>query len=149
MRLGFVTLGIAALAGVGVWQVSSSQVKRRNWNIAPRRCSRWMACSSKTWIGIGSFMKIGGSHPKSGADLAARMNLEELAGLMVHGTLPAAGDELGSIGRGKSYNVAKTKQIIEKKHVNSFITRLNTDARNLFAPAVIPASRSHRRLGLS
>jgi beta-glucosidase len=64
------------------------------------------------------------------ADLAGRMSLEELAGLMVHGTLPAAGGELGSIGRGEGYDLSKARQLIEQKHVNSFITRLNTDARN-------------------
>jgi len=64
------------------------------------------------------------------ADLVRRMSLEELAGLMVHGTLSTEGD-LGSIGSGKVYDSAKTRRMIDEKHVNSFITRLRTDAQNL------------------
>jgi hypothetical protein len=63
------------------------------------------------------------------ADLAQRMSLQELAGLMAHGTLPAEA-EPGSIGSGKGYDLAKTRQMIEQKHANSFITRLNTDAQS-------------------
>jgi beta-glucosidase len=133
MRLGFVTLGIAALAGVGVWQVSSSQVKRPGLG---HRSAPLLTVDALQFKDLDRNGKLDPYEdwrlPSEvrAADLAGRMNLEELAGLMVHGTLPAAGDELGSIGRGKSYDVAKTKQIIEKKHVNCFITRLNTDARN-------------------
>src|SRR6516225_6044978 len=132
MRLGFVTFGIAVLAGV-VWYTSSSQVKQ------PELGHRFAPLLTVDGSQFKDLDRNGKLDPYEdwrlpsevrAADLAGRMNLEELAGLMVHGTLPAAGDELGSIGRGKSYDVAKTKQIIEKKHVNSFITRLNTDARN-------------------
>ena len=58
-------------------------------------------------------------------DLLKQMTLEEMAGVMVHGTLPTGG-ALGSIGRGDGggYDLAKTKAAIEERHANSFITRL-------------------------
>jgi beta-glucosidase len=64
------------------------------------------------------------------ADLVQRMSLEELAGLMVHGTLPSSG-ALGSIGVGKEYDLVKVREFIEQDHVNSFITRMNGPAEFL------------------
>ena len=61
------------------------------------------------------------------ADLAARMSLEELAGTMVHGSLPSFGP-LGQIGIGQKYDDGRARQMIAQQHVNSFITRLTTDA---------------------
>ncbi|MGB7601358.1 MAG: glycoside hydrolase family 3 N-terminal domain-containing protein, partial [Candidatus Sulfotelmatobacter sp.] len=61
------------------------------------------------------------------ADLVQKMSLEELAGLMVHGTLPSIGP-LGAIGVGDGYDLAKTRQMIDESHVNNFITRLNRSA---------------------
>jgi beta-glucosidase len=61
------------------------------------------------------------------ADLAQRMSLEELAGLMVHGTLPSFGP-LGSIGVGEKYDLVTLRHMIEEDHVNTFITRLNGSA---------------------
>ena len=61
------------------------------------------------------------------ADLVQRMNLEELAGLMVHGTLPSIGP-MGAIGVGEEYDLAKIRQMIEQDHVHTFITRLNGGA---------------------
>ncbi len=61
------------------------------------------------------------------ADLVQRMNLEELAGLMVHGTLPSSGP-LAPLGVGKEYDLVKVRQFIEGNHVNAFITRLNGSA---------------------
>src|SRR5271154_5910941 len=58
------------------------------------------------------------------ADLVRRMSLEELAGLMVHGTLPSVGP-LGSLGVGKEYDLATSRRMIEEDRVNTFITRLN------------------------
>ncbi len=58
------------------------------------------------------------------ADLVHRMSLEELAGLMVHGTLPSSGT-LGAMGVCKQYDLVKVRQFIEEDHVNSFITRMN------------------------
>ena len=132
MRLGFVTFGIAVLAGV-VWYTSSSQVKQ------PELGHRFAPLLTVDGSQFKDLDRNGKLDPYEdwrltpevrAADLAGRMSLEELAGLMVHGTLPAAGGELGSIGRGEGYNLSKARQLIEQKHVNSFITRLNTDARN-------------------
>jgi len=61
------------------------------------------------------------------ADLVQRMSLEELAGLMVHGTLPSSGP-LGQLGVGKEYDLVKIRQFIEEDHVNTFITRLSGSA---------------------
>lgn len=65
------------------------------------------------------------------ADLVQRMSLEELAGLMVHGTLPSVGP-MAPLGVGKEYDLVKVRQIIDEDHVNTFITRLNGTAE-LFA----------------
>jgi beta-glucosidase len=61
------------------------------------------------------------------ADLMPRMSLEELAGLMVHGTLPGAGP-MAAIGTGAEYDLAKVRKFIAEDHVNTFITRLNGSA---------------------
>jgi len=47
-------------------------------------------------------------------DLVLRMNLEELAGVMVHGTLPSSG-AMASLGGGKEYDLAKVHQMIEER----------------------------------
>jgi beta-glucosidase len=65
-------------------------------------------------------------------DLVQRMSLEELAGVMVHGTLPSSG-AMASLGGGREYDLAKVHQMIEEQHVNSFITRLNGTAQLLAA----------------
>lgn len=57
------------------------------------------------------------------ADLVARMTLEEKAGQMMHGTLPAVGP-LGVAGIGGGYDLAKTRPLIVERHVATFITRL-------------------------
>ncbi len=61
------------------------------------------------------------------ADLIQRMSLNELAGLMVHGTLPSSGP-LAPLGVGKEYDLVKVRQFIEENHVSTFITRLNGSA---------------------
>ena len=61
------------------------------------------------------------------ADLVQRMSLEELAGLMVHGTLPSGGP-MAPLGTGKEYDLVKVRQSIVRDHANSFITRLNGSA---------------------
>jgi beta-glucosidase len=61
------------------------------------------------------------------ADLAKRMSLEELAGLMVHGTLPSVGS-MSPLGVGKEYDLVKVRQFIDEDHVSTFITRLNGTA---------------------
>jgi len=56
-------------------------------------------------------------------DLVSRMTLEEKAGVMMHGSVPAPGS---SIGRGEVYDFpAATTMIVDEK-VNTFITRLTT-----------------------
>lgn len=66
------------------------------------------------------------------ADLISRMSLNELAGVMVHGDLPALG-KLGSIGWGTEYDLVKAKQMIADRHINAFITRLHISASDFAA----------------
>ena len=66
------------------------------------------------------------------ADLARRMSIPELAGLMVHGTLPTSG-ALGSIGVGDGYDLAKIRAMVADKHANTFITRLSAEPSKLAA----------------
>jgi beta-glucosidase len=66
------------------------------------------------------------------ADLVARMQIEDLAGLMVHGTLPTAA-AMGDLGRGSAYDLDRIRGIVTDQHVNSFITRLTVDPRTLAA----------------
>src|ERR1700733_8765674 len=47
------------------------------------------------------------------AGLVQRMSLEELAGLMAHGTLPSSGP-LAPLGVGKEYDLVKVRQFIEE-----------------------------------
>jgi len=61
------------------------------------------------------------------ADLIQRMSLEELAGLMVHGTLPSVGP-MSALGVGTEYDLEKVREFINHDHVNTFITRLNGSA---------------------
>jgi beta-glucosidase len=56
-------------------------------------------------------------------DLLQKMTLDEMAGLMVHGTLPTAG---GGVTIGPTgYDQAKASSFIKDSHVNAFITRLS------------------------
>lgn len=64
-------------------------------------------------------------------DLVGRMALEDLAGVMVHGTLPAGGGPNASIGMGSGYDEAKSRALIEGKRINTFITRLGGDPQKL------------------
>lgn len=59
------------------------------------------------------------------ADLVSRMTLEEKAGEMMHGTLPAVGGMVP--GRGQGYDLDKLKPLILERHVTTFITRLAGD----------------------
>ena len=67
-------------------------------------------------------------------DLVRQMSVEDLAGVMVHATLPATGGAEASIGRGSGYDMDKSKALIDGKRINSFITRLGGD------PALIAES---------
>jgi len=63
-------------------------------------------------------------------DLVSRMTLEEKAGLMMHGTAPAAGvGRLASAGVGAEYNLDLLNELINDKHINTFTTRLVGGAR--------------------
>ena len=65
------------------------------------------------------------SSAQRAADLVARMTLEEKAGEMMHGTLPALGGMVP--GRGQGYDLAKLKPLILDRYVATFITRLSGD----------------------
>jgi beta-glucosidase len=58
------------------------------------------------------------------ADLTARMTLDEKAGAMMHGTVPAKGP-LGVAGIGAGYDLDKAAPLIQSRHVETFITRLS------------------------
>lgn len=57
------------------------------------------------------------------ADLTGRMTLDEKAGQMMHGTLPATGP-MGVAGMGSGYDMAKAAPLVVDRHVTTFITRL-------------------------
>src|SRR5271170_4371958 len=66
--------------------------------------------------------------PKERADdLLLQLSIADMAGLMVHGTLPAVGGAEASIGRGSGYDPEKSRGFIAEKHINTFITRLGGD----------------------
>jgi len=69
------------------------------------------------------------SPARRAADLLARMDLAEKAGLLMHGTLPAAGSRLGM---GQDYDLPAATRLIQEG-VNSFITRLATAPGRLAA----------------
>jgi beta-glucosidase len=56
-------------------------------------------------------------------DLLQQMTLDEMAGLMVHGTLPTAVSSEGNSPAG--YDLAKVSSFVRNSHVNAFITRLS------------------------
>ena len=72
------------------------------------------------------------SPEKRAFDLASKMTLEEIAGLMMHGTARSGGP-LGMAGVGTEYDTASIGRLIRDVKVNSFITRLGGDARSLAA----------------
>ena len=63
--------------------------------------------------------------------LVGLMTLEDLAGIMVHGTLPAMSGPNASIGMGSGYDEAKARELIQGKRINSFITRMGGDPEKL------------------
>lgn len=81
-------------------------------------------------------------------DLVARMTLEEKAGAMMHGTLPAVGP-MGGAGIGEGYDLAKAGALIQDRHVETFITRLSGDPAFLAAQNnAIQAVAERSRLGV-
>ena len=65
------------------------------------------------------------------ADLVRQMSVEDMAGVMVHGTLPAMSGAEASIGRGSGYDFEKAKALIAGKRINTFITRLGGEPANI------------------
>jgi beta-glucosidase len=59
-------------------------------------------------------------------DLLQQMTLEEMAGVMVHGTVPT--QERNTGGGAAGYDEAKASTFITESHVNAFITRLSGKA---------------------
>ena len=133
MKLVLVALGVGVLAGIAGWQPFAAKTKQMELG---HRSAPLLTVEGLTFKDLNRNGQLDAYEdwrlaPEVRAkDLAQRMSLEELAGLMVHGTLPTAG-ESGALGRGTGYDIGKVKELIEEKHVNSFITRLSTEARNL------------------
>ena len=61
------------------------------------------------------------------ADLLSRMSLDEVSGLLVHGSLPSVGP-MGFIGVGKQYDFGAITQMVRDHHVTTFITRVDAPA---------------------
>src|SRR5277367_5510603 len=64
-------------------------------------------------------------------DLLRQLSLPDMAGIMVHGTLPAVGGGEASIGPGRGYDAAKSREFIAKRRINTFITRLGGDPKKI------------------
>jgi beta-glucosidase len=60
-------------------------------------------------------------------DLLLQLSKADMAGLMVHGTLPAVGGAEASIGRGSGYEPVKSREFIADRRINTFISRLGGD----------------------
>ncbi len=60
------------------------------------------------------------------ADLVEQMTLEEKAGLMMHGTAPSIGAGAG-MGVGSEYDLDRARDMIDRRKVVTFITRLGGD----------------------
>jgi beta-glucosidase len=59
--------------------------------------------------------------------LLLQLSMADMAGLVVHGTLPAVGGSEASISRGSGYDTEKSRVFIAEKHTSTFITRLCGD----------------------
>ena len=55
-------------------------------------------------------------------DLLLQLTIADMAGLMVHGTLPAIEGAEASIGRGSGYDPDKSREFIAERRINTFIT---------------------------
>lgn len=60
------------------------------------------------------------------ADLVNRLTLDEKAGLMMHGTAPSLGAGAG-MGVGSEYDLKRAMEMIDRRKVVTFITRLGGD----------------------
>jgi len=62
-------------------------------------------------------------------DLLRQMSVEDMAGTMLHGTLPVVGGPFPDLGIGGSgYDFKKTRQLIENGRITTLHTRYNGDA---------------------
>lgn len=78
-------------------------------------------------------------------DLVGRMTLEEKAGAMMHGTLPAD----GVVGTGSQYDMKAADAFIRGRHINNFITRLSPPAKDFAAQNnALQAIAEGTRLGI-
>ncbi|MET3553319.1 beta-glucosidase [Burkholderia sp. 567] len=81
-------------------------------------------------------------------DLTARMTLEEKAGTMMHGTAPSLG-HAPVPGAGDRWDFDRLGNLIERSHVNSFITRLSGNPADLAREYnEAQAIAEHSRLGI-
>ncbi len=82
------------------------------------------------------------------ADLVSRMTLDEKAGQMMHGTLPAIGP-MGVSGMGAGYDLNKIQSLVLDRHVATFITRLSGSATLLAEQNnAVQAVAAQSRLGV-
>lgn len=82
------------------------------------------------------------------ADLVGRMTLDEKAGQMMHGTLPAVGP-MGVAGMGPRYDLDKTRPLILQRGVTTFITRLATPPEQMAEQSnAVQALAEEGRLGV-
>jgi len=78
-------------------------------------------------------------------DLVGRMTLEEKAGAMMHGTLPAD----GVVGTGSRYDMKAAGAFIHDRHINNFITRLSPPAKDFATQNnALQAMAESTRLGI-
>jgi beta-glucosidase len=80
-------------------------------------------------------------------DLLSRMSLEEKAGAMMHGTLPAIGAERGTSRLG--YDLERAKPLLLDKNITAFITRLATTPHEMAVQNnLVQAIAEEGRLGI-
>lgn len=79
-------------------------------------------------------------------DLTARMTREEKVGTLLHATLPGRDGELG---RAAGYDLPALEQLVARKHITSFITRLTLEPANLArANNAVQELAENTRLGI-
>ena len=80
-------------------------------------------------------------------DLSRRLSIEELVGLLLHGSLPASDGPLAGLGVGRSYDLEAADMQI-RRGVTCMISRLTTSPRQ-FAARTTPSSSWPRRPALA
>ncbi|MCB1643805.1 MAG: glycoside hydrolase family 3 protein [Pseudomonadales bacterium] len=84
------------------------------------------------------------------ADLLGRMTLDEKVGVLLHGTLPAAGTgAAAALGVGREYDLQMTREMILGRGINSLITRLATSPQAFASQNnAVQALAAEGRLGI-